>query len=352
MFVYAKIGKHGAGLTNQIFSLICTIINAHKNNYKVIVVDSFLNDISKDTYTPISEIFNIDEINLFLKKNYYIIIIDKYNIHFDILSIVYGADEYTVDLTNHYMDEYLTQNKLFIPKNTCFNTIHSDPCLGIMKQFFFKYSINGTVIQEIFPENLERDICIDFNGDYVFTYGWIHSHGRDAFEHILTHIQYNNDFIIQKNKLIRHFNLDSKINIIHLRLEDDAISHWSRQNNMSKSEFKLCIEDKYIHLFKTHISQDDTNIILSYSSSNRVIDFLIDNHYNYTFIDKIFHDREKDGIIDLLVSKCCNHVFISNFNIHNLNGSTFSYYIGKLLNPSVLTIYIDLDHIHNDEVLV
>jgi hypothetical protein len=49
-----KIGKHGAGLTNQIFSLICTIINAHKNNYKVIVVDSFLNDISKDTYTPIS----------------------------------------------------------------------------------------------------------------------------------------------------------------------------------------------------------------------------------------------------------------------------------------------------------
>ena len=61
--------------------------------------------------------------------------------------------------------------------------------------------------------------------------------------------------------------------------------------------------------------------------------------------------EKKNAIIDLLVSSCCNNIFIGNFNITNLNGSSFSYYIWKLMKDDVLKIFIDLDKIYDDEVL-
>ena len=100
------------------------------------------------------------------------------------------------------------------------------------------------------------------------------------------------------------------------------------------------------------MSETDENIIVSSSLSNGVIDFLNQNNYNYKFIDKFFDDREKNAIVDLLVSKCCNNIFIGNFNIKNRNGSTFSYYIWKCINENVTKIYIDLDKIYDMEVIV
>ena len=70
---YAKIAESNTGLSNQICILITSIILARNNNHKVVIVDNFLNDVSKKGYTPISHIFNIEKINIFLKKNYDII---------------------------------------------------------------------------------------------------------------------------------------------------------------------------------------------------------------------------------------------------------------------------------------
>ena len=107
---FSKIGIKSHGLTNQIFSFITSIIIAHKNNNKVVVVDKFLNDFSKDNYTPISEIFDIDKINIFLKNTYDIIIIDKYNVKFTINSIKYGSRRKNINLTNSILK---SQNKQY-----------------------------------------------------------------------------------------------------------------------------------------------------------------------------------------------------------------------------------------------
>jgi hypothetical protein len=74
---YSKIGVKGSGLANQIFSLITSIIIAYRQKKNTIVVDNFLNDFSKESYTPISEVLNLDQINIFLKEKYNIILIDK-----------------------------------------------------------------------------------------------------------------------------------------------------------------------------------------------------------------------------------------------------------------------------------
>ena len=172
------------------------------------------------------------------------------------------------------------------------------------------------------------------------------------FDNILTHITYHDDFIIKSESIIHGINTEKKINIIHLRLENDGIIHWSRQNNITPAVYLEYLENKYINLIKQYVSKTDETIILSSSESNGVIDFLNNNNYHYKFIDKLFKDREKNAIIDLLISKSCNNVFIGNFNIHNSNGSSFSYYIWKMTNDNINKIYIDLDRIYDKAVLV
>ena len=44
---YSKISTSGTGFTNQIFALITSIINAYKEEEKVVIVDNFLNDINQ-----------------------------------------------------------------------------------------------------------------------------------------------------------------------------------------------------------------------------------------------------------------------------------------------------------------
>jgi hypothetical protein len=348
---YLKIGNNGAGFTNQIFALIGGIKIAYIMGEKIVIVDHFLNDINNITYSPISEIFNINKINEYLYNNYGIIIVDKYNTKFDILTVQYGTNETNyIDITEYIKTNYYNKN-LCIDKKCCFNDIKGDPCPGIVKEIIIKYTISDYIIEEKHSENLKSNIEINFDGNYFFGVGLINSSHNNMFDKILKNIEYNPEFIINSETILKNINTNKKINIIHLRLEEDGILHWSKQNNMSYDNFKESLEEKYINIIKKYISPIDENIILSSSLSNGVVDFLNNHNYNYRFIDKCFNERERNAIIDLLVSKCCNNIFISNFNMKNLNGSVFSYYIWKLMKDDVTKIYIDLDKIHDDEIV-
>ena len=336
---YLKMSQEGSGFTNQIFAFITGIINEYKNNCRIVIIDNFLNDINKLNYTTISDIFDMTKLNIFLKK-YNIICFDKNSVHFTLNSIKYGHDNY-IELT----DNYRIQNSLFIDKNTIFNNIKGDPCPGIPKKLIVTYQINEYIFEEIYNENLKYDIIINFDSPYIFTFGWINSFNNNMFDDILIHIPYHSQFI--ENSLPTNTN---KKNVIHLRLEQDGLDYWSRVNKMSVDNFKAYLEQKYIDIITNYIDKSHETIIVSNSLSNPVIDFLQHQNYNYKIIDKLYKDREKDAIIDLLVSTQCNNIFIGNFNIKNSNGSTFSYYIGKLLNTK--KIYIDLDKIYDKEVCI
>ena len=351
---YSAIQSIATGFTNQLFSFITGIINAHKKGEKVVIIDKFRNDIHKDEFTPISGIFNISDINIFLKKNYDIIIVDKYAIQFEILSATYGSNNSNyIDLTSFILKNHFKDGKLYINKNCCFNEIQGDPCYGKCKTFILKYKISNNIIEEIYEENLKNDIVIDFDSNYINNGGWIDTYNDNMFDKILTSITYINDFVTKSEKIIKEINITQTINIIHLRLEDDGIAHWSRINNITHNEYKKVLEEKYINLFEKYLSKDDQNIILSSCFSNRIIDYLIKNNYNYKTIRKFCNDREKNAIVDFLVSKYCNNIFIGNFNMKKLNGSTFSYYIGKSLEDHIKSIiYIDLDSIFDKEALI
>ena len=59
--------------------------------------------------------------------------------------------------------------------------------------------------------------------------------------------------------------------------------------------------------------------------------------------------REHEAIIDMLCAKQCNNIFIGNFNMKKLNGSTFSFLIIQNLNDNINKILIDLDRITEPE---
>ena len=49
--------------------------------------------------------------------------------------------------------------------------------------------------------------------------------------------------------------------------------------------------------------------------------------------------------------KNCNNTFVGNQNLLQFKGSTFSYYILKLVGKNVKKILIDLDKIHDEPKL-
>jgi hypothetical protein len=349
--IYTKINTPGSGLTNQVFSVVSTIIKAYQEGHKVVVFDHFLNEIHKPEYTPFSDIFDIKAINVFLKKEVDIVIVDKYDASFHCVSATYGTNEVNIVLTDYINENYIHNRTLRIPKTVCFNDMLYDPCPNIYKTFTLRYTINEYYVEETYPENLANDIVIDFDSPYECIFGWINSYNVDMFEKILTNITYHSTFIEKAQSVIREIT-HPNVNVIHLRMEDDGITHWSNMNGMSKSQYASILENIYIRLITTHFSPDDKIILLTYSLSNGVVDFLNENGYNYTTVPKFFGYREKDAIVDLLVSRCCNNIFIGNFNVYNLNGSTFSYYVGKLIKPDVVKIFIDPDNITSTPTIV
>lgn len=132
------------------------------------------------------------------------------------------------------------------------------------------------------------------------------------------------------------------INTIHLRIEDDVLTHYESRLNMDKELLRIIVENKYINLIKKYFNKDDLIIILTYSLNNSVIDFLNNNGYKYIINEKKSDDREISAIYDLMLGEYCNNYYICIWE------SSYSYTlfsrINKKNNVKAIQIYYeDLD---------
>jgi hypothetical protein len=176
---------------------------------------------------------------------------------------------------------------------------------------------------------------------FVNTLQWIDSIDRPMFDDILKNISYKSP-VARSHP--RPQPVNSKVNVIHLRLEPDAINHWSAMNGMNTETFRRTLEGLYIKSIKEHIQPTDYNIVVSNCQTNAVLEFL--RPYSVVKNEKGPY-RELNAIADLHLAKLCNNVFIGNFNLEKLNGSTFSYYISQIASP-VKMVMIDLDRITDE----
>jgi hypothetical protein len=223
----------------------------------------------------------------------------------------------------------MRNNRLGIPKKLDFNLIRGDPCVGKPKNILITYKINGYLFtRNLFAANRRGDITLNTDGPYHLPVEYPLDISFPMFDPILK------NFVFQ-------------INVLHLRMEPDAISHWSKQNSTTEATFKQFLQQKYIELIEKYMSPEDEIIILSATFSNGVIDFLESNHYKYRFVEKFFQGREKNAIVDLLVSRMCNNVFLGN------GGSMFSLYVSKMMvEPCPTTLYINLNNLKEEIIVV
>ena len=269
------------GLAEQTFSLINSILIAKQQNKKVIILDSFKSD---NIPIPSCEVFDLEKLNNFLKEHD-ILIVDKSCIDYKINAVFYNQDNKVVDITDK------VKKVISPPQN--------------VSEIFINYTINDKTISDTYPRmNLTTDI-------QLYTYNQVEANIQKdkLFDSILTNIDFKP--YLKKNM---HFD-----NIIHLNEE------YEKYAGVNIEEYKYKLDQTYIHIIEEFMNKQESVLLIGKSENQMVNDFLKEKDYNYE-VD-ILTDSFKE--IELLHYSC--NTFVGNFDLENLKGNTYSYYLSKKL---------------------
>jgi hypothetical protein len=166
--------------------------------------------------------------------------------------------------------------------------------------------------------------------------------------YILSNLKFNSKFydiadeILKKNKITAE-----PCNVIHLRLENDAIECWSKQNGLSPEEFKKILEIKYIKNIEKFINKNYITIVVASEYDNNVIKYLRDNGYLYLTTEKRFKERELNAIVDLIITQRCDRVILGFFE----SSFVFTAMMRIIKTPKTQKIYF-FCKVNNEEVKI
>lgn len=334
---FARIMNYRSGVTNQIFSLINSIIIARSRKNYIVVVGQLLRDfVDMNSGIDLCKVIDLEKTNEYLKK-YNITLICKSQFDYKLNAIFYGESNHIIDITDQSPD-------IILPGTL--NSISGDPSPNTEKELFINYSINGIEYSDFYKEMHEHSIWVKGTYKEEYEFRFVNKLNESMYQDIMKHIVYHTKI---DNHLFLPVITNKNINVIHLRIEDDGIEHWSRQNNMKQEVFKQILEEKYINVIREHINPNYKTIIVG-NKYNKVVDFLSNNHYDYIYYDMNINGREIHAIYDLIQASQCNETFIGNFNHTNMNGSSFSYYISVVSNPKKI-ISLDIDNISSKPII-
>jgi hypothetical protein len=324
--------KQNSGFCNQIYSIIYTCGHCVRNNINFIFVGKFLQKIQTRRFCNISEIIDITVTNNYLKQ-YNLCLIDYYNFDFRIVNAKYGVNNMNIDVTD-LIKQFLNNKVLYISKSTDLNDFFGNPVEFYKTKYFIEldkreikldiiFSINNIIFYGTYDQTngfLNSDILIDLNNVVFQPSLRIQNDQTEFTKGIFRNIVFQNKFHEKAMEYTMHLReKNTNINCIHLRLEEDAVEHWAKENNMSTENFKRIIEDKYIDAIIRNLKKEDATLILSDNYDNRVIGFLRENGYNFIKTPKMSQDREIAAIYDLHIGQHCNNVYILVYD------SSFSY---------------------------
>jgi len=367
----------GCGLCNQIYALTGCIEHAIHKKYRVIVIDSFLKEINKKQYLPIENVIDLPYLQNFLLEKYNILVFDKNNLKISIENIVYEDFLSKKQMQDLKWDSYLFNNILYIPKEQSISQLSNSQEEITNGQLVTCITINDfavTFTTDVINGCLERDIFIYTNTipsesfipspqlylgesptpqQFIYILQNIHFHKqfRDSNEMVMKNIAHDfslSTFLEGGKK----GDVQSKINILHLRLEEDAISSFSRQNKTDFFTFQKKVEERYIKLIQKYIHPtDELTIVLSSDYKNGVIDFLTEKKYRFVCTPKIYAYREINAIQDLLFHRFCNHIFIGVYE------SSFSYtvmskmFMREIYDTSLRSILFKMNELNSPEII-
>jgi len=317
-----------------------------KSIVNLLFIGRFMKHINTETYCNIGDIIDLNETNRYLKQ-YNICLVDYYNFTFNIESATYGTKDICVNVKDNVRQ--CLQNNIFkIEKTVNLNDMYGNPHEICKKKYGFEinknnikltigYSFNNIkfyVVYDTLNGYLKNDIIYDCQNP-VFYPSRIHNDLTIFSQSFLHNITFNKDFTQKaKQYMDTIINLNyyeqNKINCIHMRLEDDAVEHWAKENKLPPGQFKTIVENMYIEKIKTSIQKNEKTVILTYDYNNKVIEFLRENNYDFYLPPKMDSCREIAAVYDMEIGRYCNNVYILVYD------SSFSYTLLFRMNRRVI----------------
>jgi len=334
-FLFLKIAKNrNSGLCNQLYNLVGAIEYCIKNNKKYLIIDRFLKQIDSEEYCPINKIIDLPKFNSYLLKHN-ITLFDKINTTIELVSLNIIITENKTEKTTINLDNllptFVSNNVFNIPKNRSFITEIIEKYDRLLFNRLFdlqvNYKINGLDISDIIFLNngvISDDYVLNLNiNNHTFVESPILYYGHSSYPKLFSDIFKNITFkeYFNTEKLFKD---NINLSVIHLRLENDAITHISSLKGKEEGETKREFENKYIEMIEKYIGNSNDEIknvlLLTDDYNNEVVKFLSSNSkYNLILFIKTYKFRELNAIRDLLLSENCNRCFIGVME------SSFSY---------------------------
>lgn len=327
IFVYRNLNPMIVrGLTNQLLLLLNTI-NYINNNHpgSVLFLGNFYAQYDDDnSKVPFGEIIDLNSLNLNIS------LFDLTHILKDVeILLTWGS------VLNSFPKEIFL-NILQNENASFFNEV-VDPEPGVSKQIHLnipsknlKYSFqerNGR-LNVIYTDHMQIPNALFFS---------------PAINNMMSVLQF-----LQTPTFFEIENEGRNCSVVHIRNENDGITWWSRQNNMTFEQYYNALNQKYIQLIEKYIPKEHILLILtSKRYNNPIIDHLQQSGYHILF--NVYEDigREKMAISDMiLASKICNSVLIAP-----IRGSTYSVLLSLRLQYNKL-VHFNLDRIQEADTVV
>lgn len=135
------------------------------------------------------------------------------------------------------------------------------------------------------------------------------------------------------------------VNVVHFRIEPDAIAHWSKMNKMTAAQFTTVLHDQYRKAIRENIVPGSQILALTYDTGHPLIQELTKDYQILSLNSKKTEHRELSAAIDLMLGERCNGVFVGCHNFAKKRGSTFSFTLWHRAQHLTQGIFMDLDDI-------
>lgn len=259
--LYIQPNWFGTGLSNQLFFIIYGIINAIKNENKILIIDKFRQEPLKESMCYISEIIDIKDLNNLL-KTFNVEVMDRKDIKFSISKITYGADNNYFDITDCILKNFYS-----------LNTTHGG---YIPLQCYSNFENSIVISNKLHYDNVEKNISEHTDNSKIKLYPVnILVNLFYFFESVFPDKYQNNSIIYSENENIA--DLEKLLVFNPIVLVDQSASNKIIQNNnyhvfyLNKSNLVLYIPNVHLNAFtdelKYYLIKDiNDNNILDYDN--------------------------------------------------------------------------------------
>jgi hypothetical protein len=266
------------GLCNQLQTIVKGLLLSIKYN-RNIYIHKFQIDLYSNRLTDINHILNINKINYFLKNV--------------IKTSIQIVDNLDIKITDNFVNYYLPN--IDYTKIPTSSYINDDIELNKHMEIIYLGNI------------VSLDIYKSFN------YMWDEYTPNNLYYYIMNNIVFHDTFYELKNYIKQELKLN-KFSCIHLRIEDDAIQHFSSCYNLSINKYNenliKCYDDNIKNIsqyqnpiyISSGILKFNNTINLEYYKKLKNNNTLICDKQNINIPDYYLNNRELIAIIDLLIA--------------------------------------------------